>query len=402
MPGRRIVATVLLVLLVGCSAPTVQRPRIVSPAPAPAVSPFASAVPSPAPSPSATASWPPCLASAAVPAVPAGVRSVSPVWVLAGALEGPDDILFKDGLLYVGELTSGHIAVLTAGRPLTRLPVVIPRVEGIQVLHGLLYAADQLNNRIDVIDGTSVTTFLQLSLPPGQEGVDGIGLAGDLLLIPDSANHALLWVDTSGRIVRREAGFVRPTGAWALADGSVLVADEYGNAAYRVAPDGTRTALITGLPIVDDVAADREGHTFAITPVTSGGRLTELVGGQARDLASNLLEPQGLDFDGAGNVIVTEFAAGTVDLVIRSYKLVPAGASRPPAGTPLCIDLVRAPGFSDPVQLGGGPGVTVTAQPGAASRGGVLLGDCGQRYCRVTAASGTRTDELWIDSAPGS
>ena len=321
--------------------------------------------------------------------------------MLATGLATPDDILFHEGTLYVGELGTGHIALLAAGKALSRLPVVVPRVEGLQFLGGKLYAADQQNDRVDVIDGPTVTTFLQLQPVAGQDGVDGIGLAGDLLLVPDSANHEVLWVDAKGGIQRRVGGFNRPTGAWALADGSVLVPDEYGNAAYRVLADGSRQALVTGLPIVDDVAADGEGRVFVVTPVTSGGRLAEIVGGRAIDLVGNLLEPQGLDFDGAGNIFVTEAAAGRVDLVIRSFKLVPLSGARPPAGGSLCIDLVRAPGFTSAIELAGGVGVSVLTQPGTGTRGSVVLGNCGQRYCQVSARAGNRTDDLWIDTTPG-
>jgi len=321
--------------------------------------------------------------------------------VVASGLDTPDDLLFHDGTLYVGELATGHIALLAAGRPLSRLAAVVPRVEGLQFLGGTLYAADQQNDRIDRIDGPTVTTFLQLTPVPGQEGVDGIGVVGDQLVIPDSANHEVLWVDAAGAILRREGGFIRPTGAWSLPDGSVLVADEYGNAAYRVLPDGSRQVLVTGLPIIDDVAADSDGKIFVITPVTSGGRLAEIIGGRAIDLVGNLLEPQGLGFDAAGNIFVSEAAAGRVDLVIRSFKLVPLGPTRAAGGGSICVDLVRAPGFGSAIELSGGPGVTVLGQPGTGTRASVVLADCGQRYCRVTARAGGRSDELWIDTTPG-
>lgn len=361
----------------------------------------ASISPTPSPAPPAGAGRGPCLASTAFPMTPAGPVTVAPIWVLMSGLATPDDILFHEGVLYVGELGSGHIALVEAGRPDARLGVVVPRVEGLQYLGGRLYAADQQNDRVDVVDGSVVTTFLQLTPVAGQDGVDGIGLAGDQLLIPDSANHQLLWVSASGAIQRRVGGFNRPTGAWALGDGSVLVADEYGNAVYRIAPDGGRTALVTGLPIVDDVAADSDGRVFVVTPVTSGGRLAEIVGGKAIDLVGNLLEPQGIDFDGAGNIFVSEAAAGRVDLVIRYFKIVPAGIARPAPGEPLCIDVIRAPSFQSSIELAGGPGVTIASQPGLGTRGSVVLGDCGQRYCRVRAMSGGRSDELWIDTTPG-
>ncbi len=314
-------------------------------------------------------------------------------WVLATGLANPDDLLFRDGVVLVGQIDSGRVASVAPGLPLVQSPYAVPRAEGIASIAGRLYIADQENDRVDVIVDDQPQVFLQLVPVPGKENIDGIASQGDQLLVPDSPNGTLLWVNQQGTITRTVGGFVRPTGAWPMPDGSVLVADEYGNAVVRLAPDGTRTFLVRGLPIVDDVAADPEGHVFVITPVISGGRLAELVAGAAVDLAGNLLEPQGLGFDDAGNILVTESAAGRLDLFIRTFKLVPVTGA-PPAGEPLCLDLVRASGFQDPVQLSG-DGLRVIRQPGTGSEGELLLGTCRPR-CVVTATSGTRSDRLWI------
>lgn len=321
------------------------------------------------------------------------MRTGLPAWVLATGLANPDDLLFQDGVTYVGQIDSGRVATVAPGLPVVQSRYLVPRAEGLAMVGGRLFIADQQNDRIDVIVDDQPQTFLQLTPVPGRDNVDGIAAQGDQLLVPDSPNGTLLWVDREGHVVRSVGGFVRPTGAWPLPDGSVLVADEYGNAALRVAPDGGRTFLVQGLPIVDDVAADADGHVMVITPVTSGGRLAELVEGTARDLAGNLLEPQGLGFDDAGNVLVTESAAGRLDLFIRTFKLVPA-AGLPAAGEALCLNLVRAPGFNDPVQLSG-EGLRVLRQPGAGSQATLLLEACRPR-CQVIATSGSRRDRLWI------
>jgi len=124
--------------------------------------------------------------------------------------------------------------------------------------------------------------------------------------------------------------------------------------------------------------------------------LAEVSGGQAHDLVGKLLEPQGIAFDAAGNVFVSESAAGRVDLAIRSFKLVPLGTAHPAAGQPLCISLVRAPGFSEPVELAGDASLRVVRQPGAGNQGEVLVSGCQAAPCRLTASSGTRSDSLWI------
>jgi len=340
---------------------------------------------------------PACLRASAVPATPTGVRSSVPAWVLASGLDQPDDLAFHDGVVYVGQLGSGRVAGVVPGSPPVQSTWTVPVAEGIGFVGSTMFVASQGDDSVKVIVSDQPRTLLQLQPVAGKDNVDGIGVQGDQLLVPDSPNGTLLWVDGSGRITRSVGGFNRPTGAWPLPDGSVLVADEYGNAAFRVAPDGSRTALVQNLPIVDDVAADPQGHVFVVTPVVSGGRLAELVDGRAVDLAGGLLEPQGLGFDGAANVLVAESAAGRLDLFIRSFKLVPL-AQPPAAGQPVCLDLVRAPGFTGSVELNGPNGVEVIRQPGTTNQGEVLLHPdlCQQRGCPVTASSGDRTDTLWI------
>jgi hypothetical protein len=333
-----------------------------------------------------------------VPAAPAGVRSTVPAWVLASGLDQPDDLWFRNGDTYAGQLGSGRVATVRPGIPVSQSAWSVPMAEGIAFLGDRMFVADQRNDRVDEIVNQQPQTFLQLQPVAGKDNVDGIGVQGDQLLVPDSPNGNLLWVDGTGRVTRSVSGFNRPTGAWPLPDGSVLVADEYANAAFKVAPDSGRTVLVQGLPIVDDVAADTQGRVFVVTPVTSGGRVAELVGGRAVDLAGNLLQPQGLGFDDAGNVLVTETSAGRLDVFIRSFKLVPT-TGLPAPGQPVCVHLVRAPGFSAEVQMLAPDGGAVIRQPGTGDVGEVLFPSshaCGQPGCFVRAVSGGLADQTWI------
>ena len=321
-----------------------------------------------------------------------------PAWVLASGLDQPDDLWYQNGVTYVGQLGSGQVATVRPGVPPSQSDWTVPMAEGVAFVGDRMFVADQRNDRVDEIVNDQPRTFLQLQPVAGKDGVDGIGVQGDQLLVPDSPNGTLLWVSGTGQITRTLGGFNRPTGAWPLPDGSVLVADEYGNAAFKVAPDGGRSVLVQGLPIVDDVAADAQGRVFVITPVTSGGRVAELVGGRAVDLAGNLLQPQGLGFDGAGNVLVTETSANRLDIFIRNFKLIPV-AGLPARGQPVCVHLLRSPGFTAGVQLLAPDGGAVIQQPGTGDVGEVLFPSsrpCGQPGCSVRAVSGGLADETWI------
>lgn len=319
-----------------------------------------------------------------------------PLWELAAGLKGPDDLLFHDGSLLVGEIDSGHIDELTPGLPSKQLAQSVPTVEGLAYAGARLLAADQQDDRLQWVDDGSVV--LQLQPVPGKDGVDGIATDGRAVIVPDSPNGTVLWVDPStGQVTRKLNGFNRPTGAWPLADGSVLIADEYGNAAYRVSPDGSRETLVSGLPIVDDVAADSTGRVYVVTPVISGGRLAEIKDGQAHDLVSQLAAPQGIAFDSADNAIVSEENAGRVDLAVRTFKLVPVAGAKD--GEEICIDVVRSPGFGGEINFSKSAGLDVVSSPGGGRQGAVKLKGCSDAPCVLTARSGALSDRLWIAAA---
>jgi hypothetical protein len=347
-------------------------------------------------SPTASAVLQPCTSSSSVPATPGGPVTSSPLWTIASGLNQPDDLLFHEGRLYVGELGAGVIDSLAPGEPSQRLPVTIPLTEGMAFIGPTMYVADQRNDRVDAVEGSQVRTFLQLAPVRGVDGVDGIAAAGNQLVIPDSPHGVVDWVDQAAHVVRSVGGFARPTGAWPMPDGSVLVADENAGAVVRVARDGSRTYLTRGFPIADDVAVDAGGNVFAVNPVAGGGRLAQIAGDGVHDVVSRLAGPQGVVVDDAGNLFLSEEDAGRVDLLVRSFKIEPLANASPVPGHALCIDIFRAPGFGGDVELTGSAGLQVVQQPGTGSRGAALVTGCHSAPCQVVARSGSASDVLWI------
>ncbi len=369
-----------VVLLSLCTVPS--PPPVAGPSPTPATSPTprTSACASAEPGPTAS-----------------GVTTSSPLVVLATGLNQPDDILVDGDRILVGEHGDGHIASIDGPGGLSRLPVVIPGVEGLARIGTVLFAADQVNNRIVTVNGTSVTPFLALTSLAGGTGVDGIAATRDHLLVPDSEQGKLLVVGSDGTVVRTIGGFNRPTGAWAAADGSLLVADEKASAIYRVDAVGNVSPLVRGLPTADDVAADPGGRILAVS--VGDKTLVEVKNGSAPVLAAGFLEPQGLAVDQAGNAIVADLGSGTVMAVVLSFKL-PRNSAYPPLapGQPICLDIARAPGYADAIRIVARPGYTVISQPGIGNTAEVVPVTCDQPQCLlgVTATSGGRTDTVWI------
>jgi len=270
-------------------------------------------------------------------------------------MNSPDDVWYSDadGSILVGEHGDGHISRITPDGKLARLPQVVPEAEGIAQISGTTYVADQLNARVVALTGTGVRTVIQLTPVSSGENLDGITTDGKHLIVPDSPHGTLLVVDTSGHILRRVAGFSRPAGVSVGAKNDYLVADENASAVFSVSVvAGGPTRLYGNLPGVDDVVQDVAGnqHIYAILP--GAGRLVDLTAGT--NLATGLRNPQGLAFDGAGNLLLTESDSGRVDLIVRSFALegFPQTVQLTP-GQGVCLSVIRAPGYTAPLQIEG-------------------------------------------------
>jgi DNA-binding beta-propeller fold protein YncE len=323
----------------------------------------------------------------AVPApVAAGVRSSNRVLVLATGLDVPDDLLYlpADGTVLVGEHGDGRIAKVGGGRRLRRLPQVVPEVEGIAQIGATIYVADQLHARVVALAGSGVRTVIQLQPVSSGENLDGIAANGTQLIVPDSAHSTVLFVSPSGRITARQSGFSRPAGAWAEAGGKLgrtLIADENASAVFELNDAGGHTTLAGNLPGVDDVARASNGHVLVSLP--GAGTLRDLTSGQ--DIVRGLRNPQGLGFDGAQNLLVTESGAGRLDLVLRTFVIeVPAPAVRLVPGQAVCLGILRAAGFTAPLNVQEITGATLAAQPAGAASFEVVPGACAA-ICTVSA-----------------
>jgi hypothetical protein len=345
--------------------------------------------PSPSPvTPSPSTSPTPCVQPSPLARAP-GVASVDPVVLLATGMNGPDDLLYvpDDGSVLVGEHGDGHIARITAPGKLQRLPQVVPEAEGIAIIGGTTYIADQYRARVVALTGSGVRTLLQLQPVPSGENLDGISsdVSGTGLVVPDSPHGVVLFVDTAGHVSRSVSGFSRPAGvAPEPGNGGYLIADENASAVFEIL-GGRVTRLAGGLPGVDDAVRTAGGHVLAILP--GAGRLLDVTTGQ--NLASGLRNPQGLDFDGAGNVLVTESENGRLDLVVTAFVAeVPAGTVQLSPGQGICFDLLRAPGDTEDVQVFRAPGATSVVNPMDGNQGEIVPGACSQATCEITIQLG--------------
>lgn len=316
-----------------------------------------------------------------------GVTSSDPVLLLASGLNGPDDLLYysTDGSVLVGEHGDGHLAKVTPDGGLSRLPQVVLEAEGLALIGDTTYVADQQNARIVALTDGGTRTVLQLQPVPSGENLDGIStdLNGTGLVVPDSPHGTVLFVNASGEITGRVGGFSRPAGA--APDpyvGGYLIADEGASAVFEV-KDGAAKRLASGLPGVDDAVRDQSSHVLAILPAP--GKLFDVTAGTA--IAAGLRNPQGLGFDGAQNLLVTESDAGRLDLVVTTFAVtVPSKVVQLARGQGVCYGILRAPGNTDSIRLYESVGAVPIEDPLTYSVGEVVPQPCSLPTCTVTLA----------------
>jgi sugar lactone lactonase YvrE len=218
---------------------------------------------------------------------------------LASGFGSPDDLtVTPSGDIIFGDFGNNAINILTPGGTPRVLATGFNEPEGIVVAKdGALIVAEQGTNRILEVDPqTGAKKVLrQLVNNTGQDGVDGIGLdpaTGDIL-IPDSPYGRLLRMNRDGSSLQTIAsGFVRPTGAAVEPDGTIIVAEEFGNVVDKVNKDGSHTRLATIFQ-PDDVVVGSDGSIYANS---LGGEIARIdpTSGKLTSLTSGLNLPHGL------------------------------------------------------------------------------------------------------------
>src|SRR5439155_42068 len=258
----RLTAAALLLLLVACSPSTAQaRP-----------SPSASPIPSP--------SAPPCAKPSPLARAP-GVASGDPVVLLATGMNVPDDLLYvpDDGSVLVGEHGDGHIARVVAPGKVQRLPQVVPEAEGIAIVGGTTYVADQFNARVVALTDTGMRTVLQLQPVASGENLDGISAT------TDGAENALVTESGAGRLDLVVTTFVAevPSGTVQLAPGQGICFDllrAHGNT------EEVKVHRATGALSVTDPLTSSQGEVVPATcPLDACSMTIELQGPSGTEFA---------------------------------------------------------------------------------------------------------------------
>jgi sugar lactone lactonase YvrE len=237
----------------------------------------------------------------------------------------PDDLAFdQQGRLLFSDEIDGTISRLNADGSVTVVLVDRAGPEGLVVqLDGTIIFAEQDTNRIvSLAPGTSTPSVLRVlpgtpSNAPCKHGVDGIAFdpTTDTLIVPDSPTGDVYRMSLGGKTLTLLAsGIVRPVGAGVDDQGNIYIADECGNAIWRITPAG-KTTRIGGFGMPDDVVPDGYGNVLVIDLQPSIHALIRLnpTTGRRETLASQgFIEPQGLVVDTHGNIYVADDYANII------------------------------------------------------------------------------------------
>lgn len=237
----------------------------------------------------------------------------------------PDDLAFDlQGRLLFSDEINGTISRVNADGSVTVLLRDPAGPEGLVVLQDstIIFAEQETNRIVSLAPGTTTPTILRTlpgiaSTATCKNGVDGIALdpTTNTLIIPDSPTGVVYRMSLDGKTLTFLAsGIVRPVGAGVDSNGNVFIADECGNAVWRITPGGARTR-IGGFGMPDDVIPDGYGNLLVIDLEPSIHALIRFnpVTGQRQVLASrSFIEPQGVIMDTHGNIFVSDDYANII------------------------------------------------------------------------------------------
>ena len=188
---------------------------------------------------------------------------------------------------------------------------------------GNLYVSNSDDNSIVKISPSG--TVSRVAGGPGAMvwGPEGLAVdAGGTLYVADSYNRVIDKVAPTGEVttfVGAAAGIVSPADLAFGPDGNLYVSDYRGEAIYRVTSSGAVSTFVgsgAGLSFPDDLAFDAAGNLYvsgldgAVRKITPAGAVSIFISTQTNELVQF---PQGLAFDSSGNLFVATL--GTVKIV---------------------------------------------------------------------------------------
>jgi streptogramin lyase len=184
----------------------------------------------------------------------------------------------------------------------------------VQLSASTMALANQKSNQVVVFNMTTGASKLWVQLTSKGLGVDGLGVAPGMLLLPDAAGGALDTVPLppfSGNPVTVATGLGRPVDATPVGDGTLLVSVENAPGLDRVNPTTGTVAAAAHFASTDDVVVS---NGIAYVADNGGGTMSAvtLSSGTVNTLVTGVKAAQGLARRADGTFLVVDEKSGDI------------------------------------------------------------------------------------------
>jgi hypothetical protein len=242
-------------------------------------------------------------------------RSFGSLPLFARVRKADDVMVDSNGNVWVSNVGGHQVTELSPAGTVVHVFADRQNPEGmVQLSSSTLALANQKSNQVVVFDTTTGQSKLWVQLTSKGLGVDGLGMAPGMLLLPDAAGGNLDTVPLppfSGGPVTVATGLGRPVDATPVGDGTLLVSVENPPGLDRVNPVTGTVSPAAQFVSTDDVVfrngiayvADNGGGTMSAVTLSSGTVNTLVTGVKAA---------QGLAMRADGTFLVVDQKSGDI------------------------------------------------------------------------------------------
>lgn len=227
-----------------------------------------------------------------------------------------DDVMVdSNGNVWVSNVGGHEVTELSPAGTVVHVFADPQNPEGmVQLSASTMALANQKSNQVVVFDTTTGASQLWVQLTSKGLGVDGLGMAPGMLLLPDAAAGNLDTVPLppfSGGPVTVATGLGRPVDATPVGDGTLLVSVENAPGLDRVNPATGTVSPAANFASTDDVVV-RNGIAYVAD--NGGGTMSAvtLSSGTVNTLVTGIKAAQGLAMRADGTFLVVDESSGDI------------------------------------------------------------------------------------------
>jgi len=242
-------------------------------------------------------------------------RSFSSLPLFARVKKADDVMVASNGNVWVSNVSGHKVTELSPAGTVVHAFTDRQNPEGmVQLSSSTMALGNQKSDQVVVFDMTTGVSTLWVQLTSKGLGVDGLGMAPGMLLLPDAAGGNLDTVPLppfSGSPVTVATGLGRPVHATPVGDGTLLVSVENAPGLDRVNPTTGTVTAAAHFASTDDVVfsngiayvADNGGGTMSAVTLSSG---------TVNTLVTGVNGAQGLAMRADGTFLVVDEKSGDI------------------------------------------------------------------------------------------